>query len=87
MYDGGYGKAVELVRSYLGGLENLQTIGRNGLHRYNNQDHSMWTAILAALNSANGTAFDVWTVNTEQVYLEEGAVVERLIDVETELVL
>ena len=40
---------------YLAGFENLQTFGRNGLHRYNNQDHSMWTAILATLNLLDGT--------------------------------
>ena len=82
MYDSEYRDAVETVRSYLLEFDNLQTFGRNGLHRYNNQDHSMWTAILAALNLVNGTTFDVWSVNTEQVYLEEDAVVERLLDAE-----
>ena len=82
MYDSEYREAVDTVRSYLREFDNLQTFGRNGLHRYNNQDHSMWTAILAALNLVNGTTFDVWSVNTEQVYLEEDAVVERLLDAE-----
>ena len=41
------------------------TFGRNGLHRYNNQDHSMWTAMLATRNHLDGDAYDVWSVNTE----------------------
>ena len=53
------------LRGFLAGFDNLKTFGRNGLHRYNNQDHSMWTAILATLNLVDGTAHDVWSVNTE----------------------
>ena len=49
MYDSGYREAVAEIRGYLEHFENLQTFGRNGLHRYNNQDHSMWTAMLATL--------------------------------------
>ncbi len=82
IYDMDYEPAVETIRAYLQGFENLQTCGRNGLHRYNNQDHSMWTAILAALNLAEGTSYDVWSVNTEEVYLEEGEAVDALFDVE-----
>src|SRR5262249_3089048 len=54
MYDSGYRDAVGVLRDYVNGFENLQTFGRNGLHRYNNQDHSMWTAILATLNLVDG---------------------------------
>ena len=50
MYDQNYEDAVAVIRSYLDGFENLQPCGRNGLHRYNNQDHSMLTAIFGALN-------------------------------------
>ena len=82
MYDGNYEAAVETIRAYLSGFENLQTCGRNGLHRYNNQDHSMWTAILAALNLADAADHDVWSVNTEEVYLEEGELVDALLDVD-----
>jgi protoporphyrinogen oxidase len=78
MYDAGYREAVATLRTYLAGLENLQTFGRNGLHRYNNQDHSMWTAILATLNLLDGARYDVWSVNGEAVYLEEGEAVEEL---------
>jgi protoporphyrinogen oxidase len=71
MYDGVYSGAVATIREHLAGLENLQPCGRNGLHRYNNQDHSMWTATLAVLNLLDGAEHDVWSVNTEQVYLED----------------
>jgi protoporphyrinogen oxidase len=80
MYDGAYEEAVETIRQYLQRFENLQTCGRNGLHRYNNQDHSMWTAILAALNIVDGASHDVWSVNTEAEYLEEGELVEALLE-------
>jgi hypothetical protein len=80
MYDEAYEEAVETIREYLQRFENLQTCGRNGLHRYNNQDHSMWTAILAALNIVDGSSHDVWSVNTEADYLEEGELVEALLE-------
>ena len=80
MYDASYEEAVETIREYLERFENLQTCGRNGLHRYNNQDHSMWTAILAALNIVDGAKHDVWSVNTEADYLEEGELVEALLE-------
>ena len=81
MYDADYREAVAVLRGYLAGFENLATFGRNGLHRYNNQDHSMWTAILATLNLTDGTSYDVWSVNTETAYLEEGEIVDGLLDV------
>jgi protoporphyrinogen oxidase len=80
MYDARYEEAVSTIRAYLDRFENLQTCGRNGLHRYNNQDHSMWTAILAALNVVDGAAHDVWGVNTESDYLEEGEIVEAILE-------
>jgi protoporphyrinogen oxidase len=82
MYDLQYESALETVKEYLAGFENLQTCGRNGLHRYNNQDHSMWTAILAALNLIDDAGYDVWSVNAEEVYLEEGDAVDELLDLE-----
>ena len=84
MYDSGYREAVATLRSYLGRFDNLHTCGRNGLHRYNNQDHSMWTAILATLNLLDETRHDVWSANTEQTYLEEGELVTELLDLEFE---
>jgi protoporphyrinogen oxidase len=82
MYDSGYREAVAEIRGYLEHFENLKTFGRNGLHRYNNQDHSMWTAMLATLNYTDGTAHDVWSVNTKAEYLEEGPLAEGLSDLD-----
>ncbi len=69
VYDSNYHHCVELLRQYMGTFENLQTIGRNGLHRYNNQDHSMLTGVYAARNTEQ-LEYDVWAVNTEQEYHE-----------------
>ncbi len=52
---------------------NVHPVGRNGMHRYNNQDHSMYTAMLTAENIAHGTRHDVWSVNVEEEYHEESA--------------
>jgi protoporphyrinogen oxidase len=69
VYDRDYRTNLQAVRAWLAGLTNLQTIGRNGLHRYNNQDHSMLTGLLAARNLM-GERHDVWAVNTDSTYLE-----------------
>jgi len=71
MYDKGYDDAVALLRDHIGSIDRLQTVGRNGLHRYNNQDHSMWTAVLGTLNLLDGADSDVWAVNADAEYLEE----------------
>ncbi len=71
MYDQGYGRAVSTLRTFLATIPNLQTVGRNGLHRYNNQDHSMWTAVLGTLNLLDGADHDVWAVNADAEYHEE----------------
>lgn len=73
VYDEGYETAVETVSRYLSGFSNLQVAGRNGLHKYNNQDHSMVTALLAAQNVL-GAHHDVWAVNADDEYHEEGDV-------------
>jgi protoporphyrinogen oxidase len=70
MYDVDYADRVATIRSWLDGIENLQQVGRNGLHRYNNSDHSMLTAIRAVENAVLGTAHDIWSVNAESVYHE-----------------
>jgi protoporphyrinogen oxidase len=82
MYDSGYREAVAEIRGYLESFENLKTFGRNGLHRYNNQDHSMWTAILATLSYTDRVPRDVWSVNTKAEYLEEGPLAEGLEDLD-----
>ncbi len=86
MYDLTYQESVDVLQAYVSGFDNLQTCGRNGLHHYNNQDHSMWTAILAALNLSDGASYDVWSVNVEAEYLEEGEAVDTLLDIELEFV-
>lgn len=69
VYDRDYQQNVKIIRAFLDTIDNLQTIGRNGLHRYNNQDHSMLTAIMAIANLF-GETHDLWAVNTEQSYSE-----------------
>ncbi|MFC1868791.1 NAD(P)/FAD-dependent oxidoreductase [Thermodesulfobacteriota bacterium] len=80
IYDDAYKDNLKIIRDYLGGIDNLQTIGRNGLHRYNNMDHSMLTGILAVQNYC-GANHDLWDVNEEEEYLEEDkkAIDRRLI--------
>jgi protoporphyrinogen oxidase len=71
MYDADYGDRVAVIRDWLEGIGNLIQVGRNGLHRYNNSDHSMLTAIRAVDNIVNGAGHDIWEVNAESVYHEE----------------
>jgi protoporphyrinogen oxidase len=71
VYDEFYKENVAVIRGWL--LEvakNLQTVGRNGMHKYNNQDHSMLAALLAARNIL-GETWDPWKVNTDAEYHEE----------------
>ena len=75
VYDGDYREALATIRDWLSTLDNLQLAGRNGQHRYNNQDHSMLTGILAARNVA-GARHDIWSVNVEEEY-HEGSSTER----------
>jgi len=77
VYDSSYRDHLAIVKEFLSGLENCQTIGRNGLHRYNNQDHAMLTGMLAVRNLVLGQQNDLWNVNTEQEYLEELRVYPR----------
>jgi protoporphyrinogen oxidase len=70
MYDPDYGERVDAIRAWLTGIDNLIQVGRNGLHRYNNSDHSMLTAMRAVENITAGTDHDIWAVNAESVYLE-----------------
>jgi hypothetical protein len=71
MYDAGWVRRVDIIRRYLQtALSNLQLVGRNGMHKYNNQDHSMMTALCAARNIM-GADHDLWAINTEPEYHEE----------------
>ena len=72
IYDDNYKQHLAVIRGYLDEhLQNLQLVGRNGMHHYNNQDHSIMTALLAARNIALGTSYDPWKVNTDAEYHEE----------------
>jgi protoporphyrinogen oxidase len=84
MYDSEYRDYLETVKNFVGGLENYQTIGRNGLHRYNNQDHAMVTGMLAVKNLIVGERNDLWSVNTDQEYHEE---IREKIELESEIAL
>jgi len=70
VYNGTYAQYLATIKAYLASFGNLQTVGRNGLHKYNNQDHSMLTAMLAVRNLL-GEQHDVWSVNTDRSYHEE----------------
>ena len=70
VYDQSYKENLSVIRAYLDTIPNLQLIGRNGQHRYNNQDHSMLTAIYAARNLC-GADYDLWDVNVDGEYHEE----------------
>jgi protoporphyrinogen oxidase len=71
-YTGSYSQFY-VVRNYTDSFRNLFLIGRNGMHKYNNQDHSMLTAMTAAENIVNGVAAkdNIWAINTEMEYQEE----------------
>jgi protoporphyrinogen oxidase len=73
-YFGSYDR-FDVIRSYIDRLENLFLVGRNGMHKYNNQDHSMLTAMTAVDNIVNGVAAkdNIWAINTEMEYHEEKA--------------
>jgi protoporphyrinogen oxidase len=74
IYDEFYRANVDVIRGWLAeAVPNVHPVGRNGMHRYNNQDHSMMTAMLIAENIATGTTHDVWAVNVEEEYHEEGS--------------
>ncbi|MDQ4132256.1 MAG: NAD(P)/FAD-dependent oxidoreductase [Actinomycetota bacterium] len=69
-YKANVAKIVEWLKEC---APNVHPVGRNGMHRYNNQDHSMYTAMLTAENIATGTTHDVWSVNVEEEYHEESS--------------
>jgi protoporphyrinogen oxidase len=74
VYDETYQANVDVLRGWLSEhTPNVHPIGRNGMHRYNNQDHSMYTAMLTVENIIAGAGHDIWAVNVEEEYHEEGA--------------
>jgi protoporphyrinogen oxidase len=71
IYDNDYKRNVEVLRSWLStNATNVYPVGRNGMHKYNNQDHSMYTAMLSVENMF-GANHDIWAVNVEEEYHEE----------------
>ena len=70
IYDAEYREDLDRVREFIDPIANLHTVGRNGMHKYNNQDHSMLTAMMAIWNM-QGAAHDIWAVNTDFEYHEE----------------
>jgi len=71
VYDSGYRAHLDVIRQFMDGLANCQTVGRNGLHRYNNQDHSMLTGIYAVRNLLYRENHDLWEINADEEYHEE----------------
>ena len=77
VYDDAYKANVEVLRRWLAdNAPNVHPVGRNGMHKYNNQDHSMLTAMLTVENIF-GATHDIWRVNVEEDYHEEGSATER----------
>jgi protoporphyrinogen oxidase len=70
IYDAAYRGHLDVARDFLDGIPNLHPVGRNGMHKYNNQDHSMLTAMMVVWNMY-GAKHDVWAVNTDFEYHEE----------------
>lgn len=74
MYDASYQDNVSILRDWLAhNATNVHPIGRNGMHKYNNQDHSMFTAMLTVENIVTGASHDVWEVNVEAAYHEQSS--------------
>jgi protoporphyrinogen oxidase len=69
-YDAEYHGHLDVVRAHIDPIPNRHCVGRNGMHKYNNQDHSMLTAMMTVWNM-QGAAHDVWSVNTDFEYHEE----------------
>jgi protoporphyrinogen oxidase len=72
VYDETYRQNVDVLRRWLAeNTPNVHPVGRNGMHKYNNQDHSMFTAMLTVENIVAGAGHDIWSVNVEAEYHEE----------------
>jgi protoporphyrinogen oxidase len=82
VYDSTYRAHLDEVRRFIDPIPNLHTVGRNGMHKYNNQDHSMLTAMFA-LENMRGASHDLWAVNTDFEYHEEQKVETAGVKAET----
>ena len=73
VYDWSYKQNVQTIVDWMSAnVPNVHPVGRNGMHKYNNQDHSMLTALLTVENILDDAGHDVWAVNVEEDYHEEG---------------
>jgi len=72
VYDEDYKNTVLQIREFTDPISNLYLIGRNGMHKYNNQDHSMMTGIVSVRKMLGETALDPWNVNSDAEYHEAG---------------
>ncbi len=79
VYQTGYQKHLKVVESYLDTYNGLTVIGRYGAFKYNNQDHSILMGILAAKNSLGHSSTNLWEINTDSEYQEEGKIKDVLI--------
>jgi protoporphyrinogen oxidase len=70
VYTDDYRDHLSVVEDFFRDLDNLQMVGRSGLHKYNNQDHSMLTSILA-VDNLHGADHDIWSVHSDRAYIEE----------------
>ena len=72
LYDMEYKKNIDLIKDWLiNEHPNIYPMGRNGMHRYNNQDHSMVTAVQSVRNLLLNQNNDIWSINVEESYHEE----------------
>jgi protoporphyrinogen oxidase len=70
IYDADYRAHLDVIRGHIDPIANLHPVGRNGMHKYNNQDHSMLTSMMTVWNMM-GAEHDIWSVNTDYEYHEE----------------
>jgi protoporphyrinogen oxidase len=79
VYETGYQENLDIVINYLKNIENLFPIGRYGSFKYNNQDHSILMGLLAAKKIMNNSPINLWDINTDTEYQEEGKIKDVLI--------
>jgi protoporphyrinogen oxidase len=79
VYETGYQEHLIKVENHLNTIQQLYPIGRYGSFKYNNQDHSILMGLLAAEKIINGTNIDLWEINTDIEYQEEGKIKDVLI--------
>jgi len=79
VYETGYQKNINIIINYLNGIEGLYPIGRYGAFKYNNQDHSILMGILAAQKITDHKEVDLWKINTDTEYQEDGEIKDVLV--------